>query len=167
MMKVELNFKPCTARTGSSKPGLVNGHVKLAQFCEPSGIAAVPSTHTLVVADAGNHCIRLIDIHGMVSTLAGSGVPGFLDGHGQDAQLHAPNDIVVCSTERVWVADTGNHRLRVIDSEGNVQTPDIEQALVAPCRLAWRAPDVLVAVEEAPDSEVLRCFKVSYVQPSA
>ena len=166
MMKVEFNSKPWTARTGSSKPGLVNGHVKLALFCEPSGIAAVPSTHTLVVADAGNHCIRLIDIHGMVFTLAGSGVPGFLDGHGQDAQLHAPNDIVVLD-RKVWVADTGNHSLRVIDSEGNVQTPDTEHALVAPCRLAWRAPDVLVAVEEAPDSEVLRCFKVSCVQPLA
>lgn len=125
----------------------------------------MPSTHTLVVADAGNNCIRLIDIHGMVSTLAGCGVPGFLDGRGQGARLHAPNDIVVCSTEKVWVADTGNHRLRVIDFEGDVQTADTEHALVAPCRLAWYAPDVLVVVEEAPETEVLRCFKVSCVQP--
>lgn len=165
MMKADFDFEQCTARTGSSKPGLVNGHVKLAHFCEPSGIAAVPSTHTLVVADAGNNCIRLIDIHGMVSTLAGCGVPGFLDGRGQGARLHAPNDIVVCSTEKVWVADTGNHRLRVIDFEGDVQTADTEHALVAPCRLAWYAPDVLVVVEEAPETEVLRCFKVSCVQP--
>ena len=101
----------------------------------------------------------------MVSTLAGSGVPGFLDGRGEYARLHAPNDIVVCSTERVWVADTGNHTLRVINFEGDVETPVTEHALVAPCRLAWRAPDVLVAVEEAPDAEAVRCFKVSCVQP--
>lgn len=138
----------------------MNGYRTSARFREPSGIAIVPSTHALVVADAGNHCIRIIDVEGMVSTLAGNGVPGYVDGRGEHAQFHAPNDVLVCARQRVWVADTGNHVLRVVHLDQDVATPAMAQDVVSPCRLAWRAQDILVVVEEAPETEALRCFEL-------
>ncbi|DAZ94106.1 TPA: hypothetical protein N0F65_007940 [Lagenidium giganteum] len=52
---------------------------------------------------------------GMVSTLAGSGDRGFLDGAASVARFNNPQDVAVDSTGVVYVADTDNHRIRRID----------------------------------------------------
>jgi hypothetical protein len=75
------------AGKGPSQPGFVDGTGTLtARFYLPYGIAALPNGN-LVVADTGNHAIRLMTMpNGVVSTLAGGKPPnresGFVDGNG-------------------------------------------------------------------------------------
>ncbi|MFY0594021.1 cadherin domain-containing protein [Roseivirga sp.] len=56
-----------------------------------------------------------------VSTLAG-GTQGFLDGQGESAQFNSPNGVAVDADGNVYVADSGNKRIRKIDTNGNVTT---------------------------------------------
>lgn len=80
----------------------------------------------LYIADTRNHVIRRIDSGtGIVSTLAGSGAPGFAGdgGSGSDVQFKQPHSVVLDGRGGLLVADTQNHRIRRIDLEtGVVQT---------------------------------------------
>ena len=55
-----------------------------------------------------------------VSTLAGGGTPGYVDGPGTSAKFHWPEDVAVDSAGNVYVVDHWNHCIRKIDSKGNV-----------------------------------------------
>jgi DNA-binding beta-propeller fold protein YncE len=59
----------------------------------------------------------------VVTTLAGlAGSPGNTDGTGSSARFQYPMSVAVDSAGSVYVADTGNHRLRKIDPLGVVTT---------------------------------------------
>ena len=110
-----------TVRTvaGTGAAGLDDGDALKATFRGP-GAVIVGSDGALVVADTGNHCIRKIH-HGRVVTLAGTGEPGFRDGQAATAQFQAPVGLSIGADGTVVVADTGNHRIRVI-RDGEVHT---------------------------------------------
>ncbi len=92
-----------------------------AKFRSPTGIVA--SGANIYVCDTGNHTIRKITKAGVVTTLAGgAGLLGAMDGTGTDARFQAPRGIVADSTGQLYVADTGNHGIRKITSEGVVST---------------------------------------------
>lgn len=57
-----------------------------------------------------------------VSTLAGSGSPGFLEGFGTSAQFDFPTGITVDPNGNIYVADANNNRIRLISPSGNVST---------------------------------------------
>jgi sugar lactone lactonase YvrE len=102
--------------------GSADGSAMLAQFCDPRGIALDPSGN-LYIADTGNHTIRRIDPAGRVSTLAGSpGVCGSADGRGSAAHFCQPRDIAVDRKGNLYVADTGNSSVRMINLKGEVIT---------------------------------------------
>ena len=103
--------------------GFANGSGSQAKFDGPSGVA-VGSDGTIYVADAGNNRIRQIQNQSgtwTVSTLAGTGSAGFADGAAASAEFNNPQGIAVDSSNNVYVADTGNNRIREI-SGGNVST---------------------------------------------
>ena len=84
---------------------------------------AVDSSGTVYVADYLNHRIRKITPavrmeDRMVSTFAGSGTKGFADGTGTEAQFNGPYGVAVGSSGNVYVADSGNHRIRKITPAG-------------------------------------------------
>jgi hypothetical protein len=102
---------------GSGIKGLQNGAAGSARFNYPRGIAVDGAK--VYVADTENHCIRMIS-GGVVSTVAGSGTPGFLNGAAASARFNAPHGVFVVSS-KIYVADSDNHRVRVI-SGGTVST---------------------------------------------
>lgn len=107
--------------TFAGRPGVVGyggdgGQARAATLTLPTGVA-VARDGTVYVADSGNHAIRRIDRRGVITTVAGNGRPGFAgDGAAaRSATLACPNDVAVDdATQRLYVADTCNNRIRVV-----------------------------------------------------
>ncbi len=94
-----------------------DGSTSTARFSLPSGVA-VAADGRLFVADTFNHRIRVISADGAtVSTYAGSGF-GFANGSTTTARFDQPQGVAVAADGRVFVADTLNHRIRVISADG-------------------------------------------------
>ena len=102
-----------TTLAGNVFPGWLDARGSGAKFYEPDGIA-VDASGTLFVTEHGNHTVRRIEPDGTVSTVAGTGSPGFVDGPAAVAQFNAPGGIGVDVTGSLVVADTGNQRVRLI-----------------------------------------------------
>lgn len=89
---------------------------ELSQAANPSGKLAIDG-NLLYIADTGNHRIRVYDLDtGIIDTFAGNGSAAY-DGDGGDpkeAAFLAPRDVEVGPDGEVYVADTGNHCVRVI-----------------------------------------------------
>ena len=69
----------------------------------------------MIVADTYNDRIRAIAPDGAVTTIAGSGEPGLFDGAAGLARFDTPCGIAIDATGRIFVADTGNNTIRIID----------------------------------------------------
>lgn len=93
--------------------GYADGTGTAAKFLDPFGLAT-DSSGNIYVADTNNHRIREVTPAGVVSTLAGSGTAAFADGTGTAAQFNYPGGVAVDSSGAVYVADSGNNRIRVI-----------------------------------------------------
>jgi hypothetical protein len=91
-----------------------------ASFFSPFGVA-VDGNGNVYVADQWTSKIRKISPVGVVTTLAGSGFPGFKDGKGAEANFNNPRGIAVDQSGTVYVADTFNRRIRKISSTGIVR----------------------------------------------
>jgi sugar lactone lactonase YvrE len=76
----------------------------------------------LYVADTSNDLIRKIDSGGTVTTFAGSGAPGAVDGTGTAASFHHPTGIAVDSHGNLIVVDQGSYKIRKITPAGVVTT---------------------------------------------
>jgi sugar lactone lactonase YvrE len=88
----------------------------------PSGLA-FDVNDALIVADAGTHTIKQVNVsNGEINTLAGvEGKFGFADGAASSALFDAPLGVAVSNDGRIYVADTYNDRIRVIEN-GSVRT---------------------------------------------
>ncbi len=87
----------------------------------------------LFLSDTYNHRIKRLDLETRrVTAFAGSGKPGFRDGRGKRARFYEPGGLTV-GGGRLFVADTNNHAVRVVELEtGAVSTvigPDSVQTL--------------------------------------
>lgn len=99
-------------------------HNPVGQTALPAGGVVAASDGTLYFADTGNHRVRKVSPDGTISTLVGTGVPGF-SGEGSaasEAQLNEPRDVEVDDLGNVYIADTSNHCVRVVDGEGLIRT---------------------------------------------
>ncbi|KGK56484.1 gluconolaconase [Xanthomonas cannabis pv. phaseoli] len=103
------------------REGFADGIGAAAAFNTPSGIA-LDKAGNLYIADTGNHAIRKLTPQGNVTTLAGDGVAGDRDGAAAQARFNGPVGVAVDTYGRVYVADTYNDRIRVIDADGQVRT---------------------------------------------
>lgn len=95
----------------------------------PSDIAIAPNGD-LIVSDTLNHRIVKVTEQGDVSVIAGGGyskdgdwlVGGFADGKGQAAKFNEPTGLAISANGDIFVADTGNQRIRKITADGAVTT---------------------------------------------
>jgi len=89
----------------------------LAAFDHPTGVAALAGGGFLV-ADAGGHRVRRIAPDGTITTAAGTGSAGDAGDGGDavDAQLSGPYDVGVTPRGGFYIADSGNHRVRHVDT---------------------------------------------------
>ena len=85
---------------------------------------AVDGSGNLYIADTFNHRIRKVDSSGNISTVAGNGTRGFGGdgGAATAAQLNRPVDVAVDGSGNLYIADNFNHRIRKVDSSGNIST---------------------------------------------
>ncbi|MCL6596724.1 MAG: hypothetical protein K6V73_11060, partial [Firmicutes bacterium] len=79
----------------------------------------------LYIADTGHHRIRSIAVGtGSITTVAGTGTPGFSGdgGPATQAQLNAPAGVFVDANGILYIADTGNDRVRRVTVDGTIST---------------------------------------------
>jgi sugar lactone lactonase YvrE len=88
-----------------------------ARFNGPSGLA-IDRSGNLYVADKGNNQIRKITPNQYVTLIAGSptGASGFKGGIGSNVLFNNPNDVTVDRSGNIYVADTNNHAIRLIQN---------------------------------------------------
>jgi len=115
-----------TTVAGGDRVGYADGPILEAVFSTPTGVA-VAASGALYVADSAEvdphpMRVRVVTPDGTVTTLAGSWEDGYKDGFGSDAQFKAPASVAVDDAGNVYVADTNNHRIRLVSPEGEVTT---------------------------------------------
>ncbi|MCA1814882.1 MAG: gluconolaconase [Acidobacteria bacterium] len=110
-----------TTVAGDGAAGFRDGRAAEAEFDAPVGVA-VDKSGNVFVADTYNDRIRVVSTQGDVKTLAGGNAPGYADGDASSARLDTPTGIAVAANGDLFVADTGNNRLRKIAPTGQVST---------------------------------------------
>ncbi|HET9847107.1 MAG TPA: transporter substrate-binding domain-containing protein [Candidatus Dormibacteraeota bacterium] len=96
------------------------GPATSARISEPSGLA-IDQQGDIIFADAGNNRVRMINPKGVISSVAGSGTLGFSgdSGAAASAQLTYPAAVSADSTGNLYIADTGNARVRLLRGSKN------------------------------------------------
>ncbi|HEV7892082.1 MAG TPA: NHL repeat-containing protein [Pyrinomonadaceae bacterium] len=109
------------ATLAGGREGFADGAGAAASFNTPSALA-LDAAGNLYVADTGNNRVRKVTPEGAVTTLAGGGEAGYVDGPAAQARFDAPVGVAVDRDGNVYVADTYNDRVRVITKDGVVKT---------------------------------------------
>ena len=102
-----------TTLAGSTTGGFANGTGSAAKFSLPEGLN-VDSSGNVYVADTNNSRIRKVTSAGVVTTLAGSGSSGYLDGTTSAAQFNTPTSVEIDAAGNLWVTDYGDNHIREI-----------------------------------------------------
>jgi sugar lactone lactonase YvrE len=118
---VPANYINVSTLAGSGSNGFANGTGTAASFSYPFGIA-IDGSGNLYVAEQNNNRIRKITPTGVVSTYAGTGVAGYINGTASAATFSNPSGVAVDAIGNVFVADFANHKIRKITPDGIVST---------------------------------------------
>jgi sugar lactone lactonase YvrE len=114
-------FKVVTTLAGSGIAGSIDASGSAASFSYPRGVCC-DAAGNVYVADGGNHKIRKITPAGVVTTFAGSGSIGSIDGTGTASSFYAPIGICSDALGNIYVADGANSNIRKITPSGVVTT---------------------------------------------
>ena len=111
--KIDAATQMVTTFAGSGAQGLTNGSATTATFYFPCGLA-FDSKGNLYVAEIRNNTIRKIATDGTVSTYAGNGSKGAVDGPAASASFYQPIGIRFDSKDNLYVADEYNNKIRKV-----------------------------------------------------
>ncbi len=114
-----------TTLAGNGTAGVVGdaGTATNAELRGPRAVAADPYSN-LFIADTGNNKIRKVDADGIITTVAGTGIPGFL-GNGSpatNAWLNSPGCVVADGAGNLIIADSANYLVRMVETNGIIST---------------------------------------------
>jgi len=109
-----------TNSAGYSPDGIA---AALAELNAPSSLT-LDAAGNIYIADTGNHRVRRISAQGIITTIAGAGADGFGGdgGPATSALLNGPQGVAVDTAGSVYIADTGNHRIRKVSPQGLITT---------------------------------------------
>lgn len=113
-------------------PGYLDSSGMYARFNSPYGIA-VDNQGYIYVADTGNHCIRKVTSAGVVTTFAGTNEAGNVDDDGEFARFKSPCGMSFDKFNNLFVADTGNNKIRRIRPDSRVLSAVKDQAFIYEC----------------------------------
>ena len=125
--RLDLKTHRTTAVAGNGQRayGGDGGAATAAALNMPHEIQFDSAAH-MYIAERDNHVVRKIEANtGIISTFAGTGMPGFSGdgGPAARAQLRQPHSIAVDPRGKLLICDIGNHRIRQVDfSTGMIGT---------------------------------------------
>ncbi len=125
--RLDLKTRRTTTLAGSGQRGYTGdgGTAVAGSLNMPHEIVFDGQGH-MYIAERDSHVVRKVDAKsGVISTLAGTGVPGFSGdgGPASGAQLRQPHSIALAPEGRLMICDIGNHRIRVVTlSSGIIDT---------------------------------------------
>lgn len=108
-----------TTVIGTGEPGYSGdgGSARTAQLNHPTDVI-FREDHHIYIADSGNHVIRKVDPFGTITTIAGTGEPGFSPDStvATQAQLNSPRGLYYDEINHVlYFADTYNHQIKRLE----------------------------------------------------
>jgi sugar lactone lactonase YvrE len=88
------------------------------------GAVVVDGSGRLYIADFGNNRVRRVDTSGRITTVAGNGKQGFSGegGKATKAKLNAPSGLALDHSGNLYIADSGNNRVRKVNGPGKIIT---------------------------------------------
>lgn len=111
------------AGTGEAGNDGNGGPATGAKINDPNGVA-LDAEGNLYFADDVAMVVRRVGLDGTISIVAGIGSAGFSGdgGPGAAAALSSPSDIAFDADGNLYIADSGNHRIRVLRPDGGIDT---------------------------------------------
>ena len=132
--KKELPALPLKAEAGA--PGILSF---------PGKVLADDANNRLIISNSSAHSILEVDQSGQVLNQIGAGVPGFRDGSYSEAQFARPQGLAL-SGDLLYVADTENNAIRVVDLKQQLITTLVSQGISSPWDLVIDGERLLVAM---------------------
>jgi streptogramin lyase len=159
-----------TTVAGNGQDDEGDGGLATATSLDGPDNIAVGRDGTLYIADRLADRVRRVTPDGLITTVAGTGVPGFSGdgGPAAKAQVAGPDAVTVGAGGDVYVGDTLNRRVRRIDATGVIRTvvgngpdypgdglPAVDARLLGP-QMARRGPDGLIYIADGDNHRVRR-----------
>jgi uncharacterized protein (TIGR03437 family) len=120
--KIDLSGNIATvAGGGSQPPGPAPVGALNVSLSHPRALAT-DLDGSLYIADDGAQMVLRLDPAGSLQSIAGTGVAGFSGdgGAAATAQLNGPMDVAVDASGNVYIADSGNQRIRIVNPSGTI-----------------------------------------------
>lgn len=103
---------------GTGSIGSTDGTLLASSFNLPT-ISVFDNNQDLIVVDRSNNKIRKIS-NGMVSTIAGTGALGSINGVATSSTFRYPDGAIVASDGTIYITDQSNHKIRKLTTDGMV-----------------------------------------------
>jgi uncharacterized protein (TIGR03437 family) len=120
----EINTMAGNQAKGASYTG--DGGAAINALLNDPVALAVDASGNLYISDSGNNAIRKVDTHGIITTVVGDGTgnAGFVGdgGPATEAELNGPKGIAFDTYGNLYIADTVNSRIRMVEGTGIITT---------------------------------------------